>query len=260
MSEKKLYFGIIGVGKMGTALAYALKDDFPLILYDKFGVHGDLKDYERKLEDVLSESDIIILAVKPKDIYDVLSDVADLVNSNYKLVVSCAAGIRSDFLKRYVKRWARIMPSLTISQKEGVVAILAGLEEDAKILENIFKKYSKAFVVKSDDEIDIFTATSASGPGYLSVIFEAFEDAIVRAGLPRAVAREVSAHTFLGTAKMIISGKAPSQIKEEVMTPGGTTAEAIVEINDVRKAIFLSVEKALMKSKIISDELSYTKK
>jgi pyrroline-5-carboxylate reductase len=260
MSEKKLSFGIIGVGKMGSALAYALKEDFPLILYDKFGVHGDLKDYERKLEDVLSESDIVILAVKPRDIYDVLSDVADLVNSNYKLVVSCAAGIRSDFLKRYVKRWARVMPSLTISQKEGVVAILAGLEEDAKILENIFKKYSKAFVVKSDDEIDIFTATSASGPGYLSVIFEAFEDAIVRAGLPRAFAREVSAHTFLGIAKMIISGKAPSQIKEEVMTPGGTTAEAIVEINDVRKAIFLAVEKALMKSKLISGELSYTKK
>jgi pyrroline-5-carboxylate reductase len=59
---------------------------------------------------------------------------------------------------------------------------------------------------------------------------------------------------------MIISGKAPSQIKEEVMTPGGTTAEAIVEINDVRRAIFLAVEKALMKSKLISDELSYTKK
>jgi pyrroline-5-carboxylate reductase len=260
MSEKKLSFGIIGVGKMGSALAYALKEDFPLLLYDKFRVPDDLKNYERKLEDVLSESDIIILAVKPKDIYDVLSDVADLANSNYKLVVSCAAGIRSDLLRRYIKRWARIMPSLTISQKEGVLAILAGLEEDAKILENIFKKYSKTFVVKSDDEIDIFTATSASGPGYLSVIFEAFEDAIVRVGLPRSVAREVSVHTFLGIAKMIISGKAPSQIKEEVMTPGGTTAEAIVEINDVRKTIFLAVEKALMKSKLISDELSYTKK
>lgn len=247
--------GVIGVGKMGGAIARGLKDDFEILVYDKAGVPHDLSQIIHPPHTISSECDIIIIAVKPRDIYDVLSDISHALGT--KLVVSVAAGVRSDILRRYVRRWARVMPSITAEQKEGVFAIMAENEEDTKLLERIFGKMGKTFVVKTDEEIDIFTATAASGPGYLAPIFEAFEDAIVRAGLPRSMAREIAAQTFLGTAKLILNGrKSPSQVKEEVMTPAGTTAEGLTETEKIREHIFSAVEKALKKCREISEKLS----
>ncbi len=255
---EKLKIGIVGVGKMGGVIARALKDEFDIMVYDKAGVPEDLAQFSGDIQRISSDCEIIILAVKPKDIYDVLSDISYAFGT--KLIVSVAAGVRSEIFRKYTKRWARVMPSITAEQKEGIFAIMAENEEDAKLLEKMFAKIGKTFIVKTDEEIDIFTATSASGPGYIAPIFEAFEDAIVRAGLPRTIAREVAAQTILGTAKLIINGKkSPSQIKEEVMTPAGTTAEGISEMEKARIFIFNAVEKALKKCKEISDKISGNK-
>lgn len=247
--------GIIGVGKIGTAIARGLRNSsFRLFLYDKVGVSQEFQMYAvDSCEELVNNSDVIFVAVKPKDVYDVLTDISDL--SKDRLVVSVAAGIRSDVIKKFVRRWARVMPNIPLEQREGVVAIYSSDSNDSELLAEIFKDLGKTYIVNSDDEIDIFTAVSASGPGYLAVLMESFEDAIVRAGLPRQIAREISAQTFLGTAKLILSGKSPSQIKDEVMTPAGTTAEAISHINEARKIIFYAVSSAIQRSKEISEIL-----
>ena len=253
---KELKIGIVGVGKRGGALTRGLSslEGITLMLYDKVGVPDDLAHLSTELGDLVEKSDIIFIAVKPKDIYEVISDISPAVGT--RLVVSVAAGVSSSVLKKYLRRWARVMPNIPVEVGEGVFAILAEREEDAELLSELLRNFGKTFVVSSDEEIDVFTATSASGPGFLSVIFEAFEDSLVRAGLPRQAAREVSAQTFLGTAKMILAGKSPSEIKEEVMTPAGTTAEALVEISPSRKFIFRAVEKAVEKCREISQKIN----
>jgi len=253
-SASALNIGIIGVGRMGGAIARAFTsvEGISLMLYDKVKIPDELSEFSADIKDIVDRADIIFIAVKPKDIYDVIADISPGVGM--KLVVSVAAGVNSSVLKKYIRRWARVMPNIPVEVGEGVFAIFAEKREDAELLSELLKNFGKTFIVNSDEEIDIFTATSASGPGFLSVIFEAFEDALVRAGLSRAVAREVSAQTFLGTAKMILEGKSPSNIKEEVMTPAGTTAEALVEISPSREFIFRAVEKALKKCKEISEK------
>ncbi|GBD04336.1 Pyrroline-5-carboxylate reductase [bacterium HR19] len=245
--------GIVGVGKMGSALARALSKDFPLLLYDKFKIPDDLRGFQVGLEELVSQSHIVIVAVKPKDFYDVAGDISLYIGD--KLFVSVCAGIRADFIRRFFKRWARVMPSITCEVGEGIFAVYSHSEDDSLLLKKIFENCGKVFIVGSDDEIDIFTATSASAVGYFSPLFEAFEDALVRCGLQRSTAREVSAQTFLGIAKLIIQGKTPSQIKEEVMTPAGITAEAFVEITKSKQFIFSAVEKALAKAKEISEKM-----
>lgn len=254
-SMEEIRIGIVGVGKMGSTIAKILSEKFPLFLYDTAGVPEELKRFEVNIEDLTKKSDIIFIAVKPKDVLDVLSDISTAFGK--KLIVSIAAGIKSDALKRFTKRWARVMPNICAEEKEGIFAILTEYEEDSILLKEIFSDYGKVFVVKSDEEIDIFTATAASGPGYISDIFESFEDAFVKAGLPRNIAKVVSAQIFLGTAKMILNGKSPYDIKSSVMTPSGTTAEGLAEIILTKPFIFRSVEKALERCKQISSY--YTK-
>lgn len=253
--EWRIKVGVIGVGKMGSIIAKTLCEKFPLFLHDIAGVPNDLKKFEVNIDELTQKSDIIFIAVKPKDVLDVLSEISSAFGK--RLIVSAAAGINSDVLRRFTKRWGRIMPNICAEEKEGIFAILTEYEEDSILLKEMFSEYGKTFIVKSDEEIDIFTATSSSGPGYISDIFESFEDAFVRAGLPRNVARIVSAQIFLGTAKMILSGKSPYDIKSAVMTPAGTTAEGLAEIILTKPFIFNSVQKALERCKQISS--SYTK-
>lgn len=254
MSSEGLKMGVIGVGKMGSILARILSRKFPLIVYDVAQVPDDFKEFAvSSVDEIAKNADVIFIAVKPKDIIDVLSDISPAFSR--KLIVSVAAGVRSDVLKRFIRRWARLMPNICAEQNEGIFAILSEHPEDSELLKEIFSDHGKVFIVKTDDDIDIFTAVAASGPGYISEIFESFEDALVRVGLSRGIARTLSAQVFLGTAKMILGGKSPYEIKSEVMTPGGTTAEGLVEMVKAKPFIFEAVEKAMEKSKYLSSTI-----
>lgn len=252
MSELK--FGIVGVGKMGYIISKLISQKFPILVNDIAGVPEDLKKFEVNIDELAEKSDVIFIAVKPKDVIDVLSDINSALGK--KLIVSIAAGIRSDIIKRFARRTARVMPNVCAEQKEGIFAVYAEYQEDAELLKHLFQDYGKVFIVKSDEEIDIFTATASSGPGYISDIFESFEDAFVRAGLSRENARVISAQIFLGTAKMILSGKNPYEIRSEVMTPAGTTAEGFAEIVNTKTFILKAVEKSLEKCRQISNSFS----
>lgn len=254
LNTEELKVGIIGVGKIGSILARILSENFPTLVHDIASVPKDLERFAVESSEIIArECDIILICVKPKDVLDVLSEISSAFSK--KLIVSVAAGIRSELIRKFARRWARLMPNVCAEQKEGVFAILAEHEEDSQLLKEIFSNFGKVFIVRSDEEIDIFTATSASGPGYISDIFETFEDAFVRSGLSRDVARTLSAQVFIGTAKRILAGKSPSEIKAEVMTPAGTTAESLTEIVKTKPHIFKAVERALEKSKQISQIL-----
>ena len=102
--------------------------------------------------------------------------------------------------------------------------------------------------------MDAVTAVSGSGPGYLSIIVEALAYAGLKVGLPRDLALTSAAQAVLGTAKLVLeTGQTPAQIRDNVTTPGGTTIEAIYEVegSDIRQALMRAVEAATKKSEKI---------
>jgi pyrroline-5-carboxylate reductase len=106
--------------------------------------------------------------------------------------------------------------------------------------------------------MDAITALSGSGPGYLSIIIEALMYAGLRVGLPRNIALASAAQTVLGTGKLVIElQEHPAKIKDMITTPGGTTIEAIYELegSQIRQALMRAVEAAAKKSQTSREKL-----
>ena len=111
--------------------------------------------------------------------------------------------------------------------------------------------------------MDAITALSGSGPGYLSIIIEALMYAGLRVGLPRDLALFSAAQTVMGTGKLIIDlQEHPAKIKDMVTTPGGTTVDAIYELegSQIRQSLMRAVDEAAKKSNIIRDKLGFNSK
>jgi pyrroline-5-carboxylate reductase len=106
--------------------------------------------------------------------------------------------------------------------------------------------------------MDAVTALTGSGPGYISIIIEALMYAGLKVGLPRKVALYGAAQTVLGTGKLVMDlQEHPAKVKDIVTTPGGTTIEAIYELegSSIRQSLMRAVEEAAKKSKLIREEL-----
>jgi pyrroline-5-carboxylate reductase len=107
--------------------------------------------------------------------------------------------------------------------------------------------------------LDAITAVSGSGPGYMSIIIEALTYAGLKVGLPRNIALNAAAQTTLGTAKLVLDLKEdPAKIREMTTTPGGTTIEAIYQIeqSQIRPAMMRAIEEATKKSQTIREKLN----
>jgi pyrroline-5-carboxylate reductase len=110
--------------------------------------------------------------------------------------------------------------------------------------------------------MDAITALSGSGPGYISIIIEGLMYAGLKVGLPRDLALYSSAQVVLGTGKLILETKEhPARLKDMVTTPGGTTIEAIFELegSQIRQALMKAVEEATKKCEKIREEILGTK-
>jgi pyrroline-5-carboxylate reductase len=109
--------------------------------------------------------------------------------------------------------------------------------------------------------MDAITAVSGSGPGYMSIIIEALTYAGLKVGLPRNIAQKSAAQTVLGTAKLVLDlNEEPAKIRDMTTTPGGTTIEAIYQIeqSQIRPAMIRAIEEATKKSQIIREKLNLT--
>jgi pyrroline-5-carboxylate reductase len=202
------------------------------------------------------KADIVIVSVKPHILKPVLEQISQEVEG--KLVISTAAAVTVDFCKRIVPkaRFVRIMPNVAILVQESFTAYCCDddvtAEDKAKIKE-ILDTMGKSMEIQ-EAHMDAVTAVSGSGPGYLSIVIEALAYGGLKVGLPRDLALKCAAQAVLGTAKMVLeTGQTPAQIRDNVTTPGGTTIEAIyqVESSDVRSALMRAVEAATKKSETI---------
>jgi len=205
------------------------------------------------------ECDIVILAVKPFVVSEVLAEIAPVMNLRQTLI-SIAGGISLDFIEQKMGNRipvVRVMPNTPCLVNEGASAFALGAKagaEQAGQARMIFGAVGRVVEVP-EKLMDAVTGLSGSGPAYGYLIIEALSDAGVRQGLPRDLATELAAQTLLGAARMVLeTGEHPGRLKDMVTTPGGTTIEGLFALEEgaVRASISKAVEKAAARSREMS--------
>lgn len=182
--------------------------------------------------EVAEFSDVLVLAVKPVYMEEVVREIADHVRED-TIVVTLAPGKTLQWLRDTFGRPIKIvrtMPNTPALVGEGMTALCpddSATDEDLKVVREIFESFGRCEIVK-ENMMDVVTGVSGSSPAYASLFIEALADAAVHDGMPRKQAYEFAAQTLLGSAKMVLeTGKHPGELKDMVCSPGGTTIEAV---------------------------------
>lgn len=209
-----------------------------------------------------NEIDILILAMKPKDIDKALDSINHLVR-NDTVIMSVLAGITTSHMEEQLPAGQpviRVMPNTSSMLKESATAISAGRftsREDMEIAEELLSSIGEVFVIE-ESKMDIFTGIAGSGPAYFYYLMEHIEKAGAEAGLEPELARKIGAQTIFGAAKMMLEREeSPTQLRENVTSPNGTTAAGLDKLAEFGggKAISEAVKGAEKRSKEISSSL-----
>jgi pyrroline-5-carboxylate reductase len=201
-------------------------------------------------------ADTLVLVVKPQDMAALLEEIAPHVHPD-NLVVSLAAGITTSFLETRLpegRAVVRVMPNTPALVDQGMAAVSGGSHCSAEQLreaEQLLAATGKVVEVPEKMQ-DAVTAISGSGPAYIFYVVEAMIEAGVVLGMPRATATDLVVQTLYGAATMIReTGQHPTVLREQVTSPGGTTAAALRVMDDhkVRAAFISAMEAAAMRSR-----------
>lgn len=230
--------GFIGFGKMANAIAKRIVDskfcpseDIFIFDVNKDALEKAKEEFGVSIaqsnEDLAQKADVIILAVKPFILKDVLKLISPLLNPE-KLVVSIAAGISLKDMEQIAGKTPviRVMPNTPALVNSGMSAICRGeyaSNEDTKMILEIFKSVGE--VIEADEKyIDVITAISGSGPAFFYYFINEIARAGEKLGFDYATSLKLSAQTALGASKMIIEQDvSPEQLITNVTTPGGCT-------------------------------------
>lgn len=180
-------------------------------------------------QEMLAECDVVLLAVKPQVMGDVLYTLASGFSSRH-LVISIAAGVTISFIEGSLAgtgcRVVRVMPNTPAIVQEAASALSGGVRATAADLEtaqSIFNAIGQCVVV-DESYLDAVTGLSGSGPAYVFSFLEALIDAGVKVGLTRPIAEKLVLQTVLGSVKLAMeTGDHPAQLRAMVTSPGGTT-------------------------------------
>jgi pyrroline-5-carboxylate reductase len=202
-------------------------------------------------------ADIVVLAVKPQNVDAVLEELAHGSHEGH-LFISIAAGVTTDRIAAKLhgqSRVVRVMPNAPALVQTGAAGLCPGKncrEEDLLRARMIFDAVGKTVVLKSEALMDVVTGLSGSGPAFVFLMIESLSDAGVQLGLQRGQANLLAAQTVYGAAKMYLeTGRHPSELKDLVATPGGTTFAGLkmLEKGNFRSTVMDAVEAATEKSR-----------
>ncbi len=189
------------------------------------------------------DAEAIVLAVKPQVLHEVCKDLIDTVQRNQPLVVSVAAGVRTDSLRRWLGGGdvaiVRAMPNTPALLQSGATGLYAGAgvsEEQRDLAEAILRATGLTLWVDDEAQMDTVTALSGSGPAYFFRVMEGLEQAATELGLPAQSARLLTLQTALGAARMALESSEPvATLRKRVTSPGGTTEQGLkaMEAGDI---------------------------
>ena len=261
MSNSKITF--IGGGNMARSLIGGLvatgmsnkdisvsepKADLREKLSKNFGVNA----LEENVSAVMG-ANVIVLAVKPQILQEVVTPLGSLVAEARPLLISVAAGVTCLSIERWVgsqPALIRVMPNTPALIGAGISALYANSNvgvDQRTLAEKIMAAVGKTVWIKEETLMDAVTAVSGSGPAYFFYVMQAIHDAAVREGLDTQTARLLSLETALGAARLAVeSTEQPGSLQVQVTSPGGTTEAAINVLNNsgVRDALQQAVSAA----------------
>ena len=177
---------------------------------------------------------VIVLAVKPQVLQEVVVPLGSLVAEHQALLVSVAAGITAPSIERWAgsqPALVRVMPNTPALVGAGISALYANKnvdEDQRKLAETIMSAVGKTVWIQNESLMDTVTAVSGSGPAYFFYVMQAIKDAAVTEGLDAETARLLTLETALGAARLALeSAEDPGTLQKRVTSPGGTTEAAI---------------------------------
>jgi pyrroline-5-carboxylate reductase len=201
--------------------------------------------------DAADRAETLVITVKPQDMSALLAEIKPGTGSG-KLIISVAAGITTAFIGRALDApvpVVRVMSNTPVLVDEAMSVISPGehaTEEHLHRAEELLRPVGKVLRIPESQQ-DAATALSGSGPAYVYFLVEAMVDAGILLGMPRSNALEMVKQAVYGAATMLRdSGEHPVLLREAVTSPGGTTINAIRELekHGVRAAVLAAIEAA----------------
>jgi len=233
---------IIGAGAMAMAMVKGLEDKYILefVVRDISKVDNNYSVFKLNNFDITDKN--IILAVKPYALKSVASKLKGKANTIYSVL----AGTSLETLKDNISasNYIRTMPNVSAKFGASTTILTGDIEKKDEAIE-IFSTIGDTFWVDTQKEIDIATAVAGSGPALLSLVAEAMMDGLVKEGMKRVDAINITNSLFKGFAPLIGSNH-PALIKDSVMSPAGTTAAAYTALENgaVRGSFIKAITKA----------------
>ena len=271
LSDKTL--SVLGTGKLGSILLRAyLKqglfapkrvtatvrhEEKAAALAKGLGVNGTTDN--RK---AVHGADIVLLAVKPQVVGDVLKEIAPELGKD-TLIISVAASVPTAYIEQRAgakTAVVRAMPNTCSAVGCGMTGICRGAHASAEhleIAEAMFNAVGRTVVV-DEKNMDAVTGLSASGPAFAYIILESLAEAGVKVGLPRDIATLLASQTMKGAASVVLeTGDHPALLKDAVTTPAGCTIDGILELEEGKLRVTLI--KAVVKATQRAGELLFEK-
>jgi len=188
-------------------------------------------------KEAVTGADIVVLSIKPQQLDSVADKLKNVLTAN-QTVLSIMAGVKmhSIGLKLGHKKLIRVMPNTPAQIRKGISAWIVSDEVDQETTDfvgSMLKTIGDELKFSDEKSVDIATALSGSGPGYVFVMIEALSDAGVELGLPVHVARHLASQTVLGSAALQReTGKHPAELRNMVTSPAGTTAAGLAALEN----------------------------
>jgi pyrroline-5-carboxylate reductase len=267
LNKNKPKLAVIGAGKMGEGIisGFLKSDEYKPQEIQAFEILESRRKYISQTYNVkcvgeakeaASFADITIVAVEPRHVKTALTQIAPAMKPG-KIVVSIAAGVTLEFLRKYLPKDVpviRVMPNITCRVREAMIVVCPSENTKKEELEIAMSTLSLlGHVLKLDERyLNLATGLVGSGPAYIYVIIEALADAGVRLGLPKDISILLAAQTTLGAARMVVeTGEHPAKLKDMVATPGGTTVEGLLALEEgrIRAVIINAVTEAAERAK-----------
>jgi pyrroline-5-carboxylate reductase len=253
---------IIGCGTMGEAILTGL---LHANVFTPAQIHATVRRPEpaQRLRDTYgvttshdntaacAGADVVLLAVKPQFLADLLDDDRMRAATAGKLVISIAAGVRLATLGTWLPeaKLVRAMPNTPCLVSRGMTVLAPGpraAASDLAIAQRIFAAVGRVIELE-DKHMDAVTSLNGSGPAFAYVMLEALADGGVMMGLRRDVALEIAAQVFLGSATMVLDTKLhPAALKDQVTTPAGSTIAGLLTMEDgrIRSVLARTIQEA----------------
>lgn len=265
-NNRRVKVAVLGAGVIGTAICKCLiANGFEVIAtrrkLDKAQTLIDMgvkviSDNNR----AAAEADLIFFTVKPFQVIPLAFQTSESIQG--KICISMAAGLELSLLCEVMPevKWVRGMTNTCTMVQKGFTVYVPSkklLQPDLELLEEIFK--TMGLVEKVEERfMDPLTAMSGSGPAYIYTVIEALTYGGLRVGIPRDLACKAAAATAIGASELLLAAdEHPAELRDQVVTPGGTTIEGIYELEDaqIRTAFMRAISAATERGHELAQEI-----